>query len=207
MMIGVAAVALSTVACGTPAAEPVETDPCIRRVALAAGSIDIDEQVNLLDEAISICSDLNAFATALDAHPGTIGVKPAVFAARRCTRSELAAVATAPICDDAAVVLLSGAESGSILDTDASAMPNSYVGTNLDGEQVSIEPDADTEFVDDRPLAISRMVDLAFSDGCAGLRDEHAYWLGLVSDPGIGGEASVYARHALDLLDFIGCEG
>ncbi|MDA3028768.1 MAG: hypothetical protein O2925_08205 [Actinomycetota bacterium] len=207
LLIRATALVLTTTACGTPAAEPVETDPCIRRVALAASSINIDEQLERLDEALSICSNLDAFASALDAHPGTIGVNAAVFAARRCTRSDVAAVTTAPICDDAAVALLSSADSGSDSGSANNDMPTNYVGLNLDGEEVTIEPDADTEFSDDRPVAISQMVDLAFSDGCAGLRDEHSYWLELVDDPGIGPEASVYARHALDLMAFIGCEG
>ncbi len=195
------------VSCSAPVAEPTETDPCSRRVGIAAAAIDIDDQVGLLDEAISICSDLESFALALDSHPGTIGVEPVVFAARRCSRSNLTSIRAAPICQDPAVALLIG---GGSSDSESTLNPAgeglAYTGTNLADAQVTILPDADTPFEGERPVAIVRMVDLAFSDGCAGLEAEFDYWSTLVDDPGIGEEASVYARHALDLQAFIGCQ-
>ena len=191
--------------CSAPAAEPVDTDPCARRVTLAASAIDIDDQVAALDEALTVCRDLDAFRIEVDQHPGTLGVEPAVFAARRCSRSELPGIATAPICDDPAVGLLTGATTATAVEESTEAL--SFVGRNLNGDDVTIVADADTPFVDGRPEAIVMMVDTAFTDGCTGLDDEIDYWSALIDDPGIGPEASVYAQHALDLRNFIGCDG
>jgi hypothetical protein len=195
---------LALVGCSAPAAEPVDTDPCARRVAIAAAAIDIDDQVDALDEAMTVCRDLDAFANEVDDHPGTLGVEPAVFAARRCARSELPGIATAPICDDPAVGLLTGAVTATAVDDGADAL--SFIGRNLNGDEVTIVADADTPFIDGRPEAIVVMVDTAFTDGCSGLDEEVSYWSALIDDPGIGPEASVYAQHALDLSNFIGCD-
>ena len=205
-ILAVAALIGITSACTAPSTEPTESDPCRRRVAAAADAIAIDEQVDLLDEAIGICANLDEFAGALDAHPGIIGIEPAVFAARRCARSELVGITTAPICDDDAVVMMTSATGPNLSPSESPVDETGYVGLDLDGELVTILPDADTVFEGDRPQAIVRMVDRAFSDGCAGLDDEYAYWYALIDEPGIGPEASVYARNAADLRTFIGCE-
>jgi hypothetical protein len=99
---------------------------------------------------------------------------------------------------------LTGAVTATAVDDGADAL--SFIGRNLNGDEVTIVPDADTPFIDGRPEAIVVMVDTAFADGCSGLADEVGYWSALIDDPGIGPEASVYAQHALDLSNFIGCD-
>ena len=193
--------------CSAPTAEPVDADPCARRVAVAAAAIDIDDQVDALDDALTVCRDLDAFSTEVNDHPGTLGVEPAVFAARRCSRSQLAGIATAPICDDPAVALLTGEHAGAPVEDGGGADTASFIGRDLNGDEVTIVADADTPFIDGRPEAIVMMVDTAFTDGCTGLDDEFDYWSARIDDPGIGPEASVYAQHALDLRNFIGCDG
>jgi hypothetical protein len=203
----VAATSSLLVGCAADDAGPVTADPCARRIAAAADAVEIDDQVLLLDESMYLCRSVGDFVGAVAEHPGIMAVEPVVFLARRCARSDIAAVRESPICDDPAVAAL--------LETD-SADPSSgvaaadvdpvYLGETLDGRTVEIVPDADTPFIDGRPQVIVRMVDLAFSDGCDGLVDELEYWTARREDDEVGDEASVYARHAVSLMEFIDCE-
>lgn len=194
--------------CAADSAEPVTADPCVRRISEAAEAIDIDDQVRVLDEAMYVCRTLDEFAAGVAEHPGIMAVEPVVFLARRCVRSEIAAVRESPICDTEAVNALIAPDTAGTTGTataDVAAEPV-YLGETLDGRTVEIVPDADTPFVDGRPQVIVRMVDLAFSDGCDGLLDEREYWTGRAADPDVGDEASVYARHAISLMEFIDCD-
>jgi hypothetical protein len=205
-----ALVAGTLTGCAADTDDVVTADPCARRIADAADAIDIDDQVTLLDEAMYLCRSLEEFTAGVAGHPGIMAVEPVVFLARRCVRSDIAAVRESPICDTEAVGALVEPESSV---TEASgvspAVPAAdpvYLGETLDGRTVEIVPDADTPFVDGRPQVIVRMVDLAFSDGCDGLVDEREYWTARSAEPAIGDEASVYARHAVSLMEFIRCE-
>ena len=80
-----------------------------------------------------------------------------------------------------------------------------YIGQTMDGREVTIGP-GDTAFVDGKPVAIVAIVDIAAEDGCEGVEAEGARWLAQIDDPVIGDEASVYARHAENVLAFMGCE-
>ena len=80
-----------------------------------------------------------------------------------------------------------------------------YVGQTMDGREVTIDP-GDTEFVDGKPAAIVAIVDIAAEDGCEGVEAERVRWLAQSTDPIVGDEASVYARHAENVLAFMGCE-
>lgn len=204
------ALAIGVVAgCAAADAEPVTADPCARRISEAADAIDIDDQVRLLDEAMYVCRTLEEFTAGIADHPGIMAVEAVVFLARRCVRSEIAAVRESPICDTDAVSALIAPDPSGTAGTapgDVATVEPVYLGETLDGRTVEIVPDADTPFVDGRPQVIVRMVDLAFSDGCDGLVDERDYWSQRADDPDVGDEASVYARHAVSLMDFIDCE-
>lgn len=208
-LLGTVAITVGVIAgCAADDARPVTVDPCARRIGEAAEAIDIDDQVRLLDEAMYVCRTLDEFAAGVADHPGIMAVEPVVFLARRCIRSEIAAVQESPICDTAAVSALiapDAADPSGTAPVDVAADPV-YLGETLDGRTVEIVPDADTPFVDGRPQVIVRMVDLAFSDGCDGLVEEREYWSARAADPDVGDEASVYARHAISLMEFIDCE-
>ena len=75
----------------------------------------------------------------------------------------------------------------------------------MDGREVTIDL-GDTDFVDGKPSAIVAIVDIAAEDGCPGVEAERDRWLAQTNDPLVGDEASVYARHAENVLAFIGCE-
>ena len=210
-LLGTAVIAVGLLAgCAADSAEPVTADPCARRITEAAAAIDIDDQVRVLDEAMYVCRTLDEFTAGVADHPGLMAVEPVVFLARRCVRSEIAAVRESPICDTEAVNALIAPATvgppGTVPADVAAAAEPVYLGETLDGRTVEIVPDADTPFVDGRPQVIVRMVDLAFSDGCDGLLDEREYWSGRAGDPDIGDEASVYARHAISLMEFIDCD-
>jgi len=195
--------------CAADDAGPITADPCARRIAEAADAIEVDDQVRLLDEAMYLCRSIGEFTAGVAGHPGIMAVEPVVFLARRCVRSDIAAVRESPICDDSAVAALLEPDTAGLAAGATPAVADVdpvYLGETLDGRTVEIVPDADTPFVDGRPQVIVRMVDLAFADGCDGLVDELEYWTTRAGDGEIGDEASVYARHAVSLMEFIGCE-
>jgi hypothetical protein len=81
-----------------------------------------------------------------------------------------------------------------------------YVGSTLDGRTVELRPDADTVFIGDTPQVVQQTVDIAVESGCVGVLAQRDHWAALVADPDIGDEASVYAQHAQNVANYIGCD-
>ena len=81
-----------------------------------------------------------------------------------------------------------------------------FVGETLDGRRIEIRPDADTVFVGDVPQVVQQTVDIAVEAGCDGVIAQRDLWASRVNDPVIGDEASVYAHHAQNVANYIGCD-
>ena len=80
-----------------------------------------------------------------------------------------------------------------------------FVGETLDGRRIEIRPDADTVFVGDVPQVVQQTVDIAVEAGCDGVIAQRDLWASRINDPVIGDEASVYAHHAQNVANYIGC--
>ena len=183
-------------ACDTDAEQPSAGDPCVRTMERASRAAEISDQIELLDSALLSCRSFTAYDAQLGRYPGIIGYEGSAYVMTRC--AELAAdelVSDSAVCTDVA----------SPTSTTIAGVPElEYVGQTMDGREVTIGQD-DTEFVDGKPAAIVAIVDIATEDGCSGVEDELARWLARTTDPIIGDQASVYARHAENVLAFIGC--
>ena len=169
---------------------------CASAVAEAADAAEIADQIAMLDTALVVCRSYDAFATELDRRPQVIGYDALTFVTRRCL-SASDTVRSSTICTSTVTTTAST--------TAPTEPPISYVGRTLDGRDVTIVPDADTEFIDGTPAPIVQIVDIANEDGCEGVQLEQDRWTALADDPLIGDEASVYAQHAINVASFIGC--
>lgn len=182
----------SVLACGTPEAESGPVDPCRSLVADSAAAQEIDEQIELIDRAISVCLSFDTLAAELALYPGAVGVTPEELVRRRCAgNAELEAAALCRSIDAAAAT------------EPSTAAGATYVGLTLDDREVEITP-ADTRFTDDRPAAVVE-IEAAAGRGCEGLLAEYVRWFTQITNPVSGDEASVYARYALDLMRGAGC--
>ena len=171
-------------------------DACASAVAEAADAAEIADQIAMLDTALVVCRSYDAFAAELDARPRIIGLDALTFVTRRCL-SASDTVRSSTICASTVTTTAST--------TAPTEPPISYVGRTLDGRDVTIVPDADTEFIDGTPAPIVQIVDIANEDGCDGVAQERDRWTALADDPLLGDEASVYAQHAINVASFIGC--
>lgn len=183
-------------ACDPPGEET--TTGCAATVSAAADAIEIDEQKRLLDQALLQCRSVEALTAELDRHPGLIGFSADAFVAIRCGRIDDPATLRGPVC--ASVV---GPATTAPLTTIADLV---FVGDTLDDRRIEIRPSATTRFVGDVPEVIQQNVDIALESGCDGLIAQRDEWFTRVDDPVIGDEASVYARHAQNVAEYIGCE-
>ena len=192
-------VVLAGGAAGCTDDEPTTTasgNACSSAVNDAADAAEIPDQIAMLDTALVVCRSYDAFAAELAERPQIIGYDALTFVTRRCL-SAGATVRSSTICMSTVTTTAST--------TPPTEPPISYVGRTLDGRDVTIEPDADTQFIDGTPAAIVQIVDIANEDGCAGVEQEQERWTALADDPLIGDEASVYAQHAINVASFIGC--
>ena len=57
-----------------------------------------------------------------------------------------------------------------------------------------------------RPLLAKRQVEVALESGCEGLIAQRDLWAARADGPLFGDEASVYARHAQNVADYIQCD-
>ncbi len=179
--------------------EPATTasgDACRSAVDDAADAAEIPEQIAMLDTALVVCRSYDAFAAELAERPQIIGYDALTFVTRRCL-SAGDTVRSSTICTTTVTTTAST--------TAPTEPPISYVGRTLDGRDVTIVPDADTQFIDGTPAPIVQIVDIANEDGCEGVEQEQERWTALADDPLVGDEASVYAQHAINVASFIGC--
>ncbi len=164
----------------------------------ASFATEVSEQVRLLDTALLTCRSYAALTAQLDRYPGIIGYDAATFVSLRCSRVDDDAVRTAPTCAD-------------VISPTTTAPPTTvpeivFVGDTLDGRRIEIRPSATTRFEGDVPEIVQQTVDIAIESGCDGVIEQRDLWASRIDDPEIGDEASVYARHAQNVADYIQCD-
>jgi hypothetical protein len=81
-----------------------------------------------------------------------------------------------------------------------------FVGDTLDGRPIEIRPGPGIEFVGEVPAVIQQTVDIAVESGCDGVIAQRDLWAGQITDSAAGDIASVYAQHAQNVANFIGCD-
>lgn len=199
MRLVLAGLVVFSAACDADPDEQSVRDPCVRTMERASRAVEISDQIELLDSALLSCRSFTAYDAQLGRYPGIIGYEGLAYVMTRCAElsgDEL--VSASAVCTDVA---------SQIPTTTIARVPElEYVGQTMDGREVTIRED-DAEFVDGKPAAIVAIVDIATEDGCSGVEDALARWLARTNDPIIGDQASVYARHAENVLAFIGCTG
>ena len=195
-----AATIVASLAACTPSSDDTADTPtgCAASVDQAAVEAEPDRQVALLDNALVACSTATAFTAQLAAHPGIIGYEPDRYLEGRCTRSTDERVRRTPACAD-------------IVGPDTTPPPTDadelvFVGETLDGRTVEIRPSAAIEFEGDVPAVVQQTVDIAIESGCEGVIAQRDEWAARVDDSFIGDAASVFAQHAQNVAQYIGCD-
>lgn len=191
--LAAAAATLASAGCGRDA-EPEQATGCAATVREASLAVEVDEQVALLDLALARCVSVGALIGEMTKYPGIVGYSPATFVELRCSTAADDAVLASAVCTSYA----SPATTLAPLSPDVV-----YVAETLDGRRIEIVPDADTVFVDGRPEAMQRTVDIAVEAGCPGVIAERDRWAAQIAT--LGDEASAYARHAENVADYIRC--
>jgi hypothetical protein len=196
-LLALAGLVLVAVACDPDTDEQSGVDPCVTTIERASRAAEISDQVALLDSALLSCRSFTAYDAQLGRYPGIIGYDGLTYVTTRCAAlADDELVSESSVCTDVVSPTAS---------TLAGVPTVEYIGQTMDGREVTID-EGDTDFVDGKPAAIVAIVDIAAEDGCAGVEAERDRWLADASDPVVGDQASVYARHAENVLEFIGCE-
>lgn len=178
-----------------PAAAP--DTGCASTVHDASFAVEVDAQIALLDQAMVRCPSLGALVSEMERYPRIVGYDIPAFVELRCRKTTDAAVAGSAAC------LTFAGPATTIADPDDELV---FVGETLDGRVVEIRPDADTKFVDGVPEVVQRTVDIAIEAGCDGVYAQRDQWAARADEPGFGDEASVYAVHAQNVANYIGCD-
>jgi hypothetical protein len=187
-------VTLATTAC-SPADETAESG-CASTVHDASLAVEVADEVRLLDAALVRCRSLQELTAEMGKYPGIVGYDLHTFVELRCSRVADESVRTSPAC---------------LSFTATTVVPVTapvelvFVGDTLDGRRIEIRPDADTVFVGDVPQVVQQTVDIAVEAGCDGVIAQRDLWASRVNDPVNGDEASVYAHHAQNVANYIGC--
>jgi hypothetical protein len=196
IVVATLALAISTAACSPKDDDSAETG-CASTVRDASLAVEVADQVRLLDQALVRCRSLQELTGEMGRYPGITGYDVATFVQLRCARVLDESVRTSPACASIAV-------------TTSVAAPTPvevvFVGDTLDGRRIEIRPDADTPFVGQVPQVVQQTVDIAVEAGCEGVIAQRDMWAARAGDPPIGDEASVYAHHAQNVANYIGCE-
>jgi hypothetical protein len=198
------ATALATLSAGllallSTACSPTETATetgCASTVHDASVAVEVSDQVRLLDMAMVRCRSLQELTAEMGKYPGIVGYDLNTFVQLRCSRVTDESVRSSPAC---------------LAFTATTVVPTTapvdlvFVGETLDGRRIEIRPDADTVFVGTVPQVIQQTVDIAVESGCDGVIAQRDLWASRIRDPVIGDEASVYAHHAQNVANYIGC--
>lgn len=186
----------TTVGACSPEDETVQSG-CAATVEDASAAVEVSDQLRLLDLALVRCGSLDELTGQMERHPGIVGYDVRTFVELRCANVADESVRASPACLTA---------------TATTAPPTTavaelvFVGETLDGRRIEIRPDADTVFVGEVPQVVQQTVDIAVESGCEGVLAQRDLWASRASDPTIGDEASVYAHHAQNVANYIGCE-
>lgn len=170
---------------------------CASTVHDASIAVEVPDQVRLLDMAMVRCRSIQELTGEMGKYPGIVGYDLNTFVQLRCSRVTDESVRSSPAC-----------LSFTATTPPPSTVPTElvFVGETLDGRRIEIRPDADTVFVGDVPQVVQQTVDIAVESGCEGVIAQRDLWASRITDPVIGDEASVYAHHAQNVADYIGCE-
>ena len=196
MLVSVAAVVLTLASTACSPDEETTESGCSATVHDASLAAEVSDQVRLLDMAMVRCRSVQELTAEMGKYPGIVGYDLNTFVEVRCSRVADESVRTSPAC---------------LSVTATTAVPTAapvelvFVGETLDGRRIEIRPDADTVFVGDVPQVVQQTVDIAIEAGCDGVIDQRDLWASRVDDPVIGDEASVYAHHAQNVANYIGC--
>ncbi|MFT5435032.1 MAG: hypothetical protein ACI9OJ_005748 [Myxococcota bacterium] len=197
----IAAGLLAVAACSPSNDSPQQaatTTGCEAAVEQASLAVEVEAQIRLLDRALLACRSYDALTGQLVRYPGIIGYDAPTFISLRCARVDDADIRTSPSC---ATVI-----------APATTVPPAtipeivFVGDTLDGRPIEIRPSATTRFAGEVPAVVQQTVDIAFESGCDGVIAQRDLWESQVNNPVGGDEASVYAQHAQNVANYIGCE-
>jgi hypothetical protein len=188
------ALTLATAGC-TPKEETAQSG-CASTVHDASLAIEVSDQVRLLDTAMVRCRSLQELTAEMGKYPGIVGYDLTTFVQLRCSRVTDETVRSSPAC----VSFTASTPPPTTAPTDLV-----FVGETLDGRRIEIRPDADTVFVGEVPQVVQQTVDIAVESGCDGVIAQRDLWASRINDPVIGDKASVYAHHAQNVANYIGC--
>lgn len=196
--VGAIALIAALAGCTPPDDEARVLSGCASSVSAAADAVEVADQVRLLDQALVRCRSLDALTVELALHPGLIGYSPRTFVEIRCSRVDDPATMRSPACSEVAAPTTTV--------TATTVVQLSFVGETLDGRPIEISAADGVQFVGDIPAEIQRTVDIAIESGCDGLLERRDRWVAQVSPTPGGDLASVYAQHAQNVADYVGCE-
>ena len=198
-MIALATLAVLTlVGCDPPGGdEQAAPTGCSASVAEASQAVEVDQQIDLLDDALVACRSYQSFMNELARYPGIIGYDVATFVSLRCERVTDPLIRTSPTC-------------ATVIAPPTTPPPTTlpdlvFVGDTLDGRTVEIRPSASIQFDGDVPAVVQQTVDIALESGCEGVIEQRDLWASRIDDPQFGDEASVYAQHAQNVALYIQC--
>lgn len=192
-----AALAVVGLAACDPGTDDVATG-CASLVEEASAASEPEAQVRLLDQAMIACGSYESFTSNLQRFAGSIGYDPITYTQRRCER-----------VDDEAV--RAGATCAEVIAPPTTPPPTTlvaivFVGNTVDGRPIELRPSDGIAFVGEVPEVIQQTVDIALESGCDGVIAQRDLWTSRIDDTPEGDIASVYAQHAQNVADFIGCE-
>lgn len=192
-MAMMAAMSISTVGLASCASEPqAETVTCHDIVREAAFEIDVEDEIRGLDDAILQCGSYDEFYAEMTSYDRIVGYSVDEFIERRC-RDESDRLGDSGVCT-VAVPPTTAPELSKDL---------SYSGETLDGEVITVTP-AEVPFDGELPATIAKTVKAA-EQGCVnvlGARNDYAFY---ANDTREGKIYSMYAQHAQNVADFLGC--
>ena len=175
---------------------------CASLVEDASRESEPGDQVRMLDRAMLACGSYEAFTSELQRYAGSIGYDPVTYATRRCEGADDEQLRETPTC-------------AAVITPTTTAPPTTivelvFVGDTLDGRPIEIRPGPGIEFVGEVPAVIQQTVDIAVESGCDGVIAQRDLWAEQITESTAGDIASdiasVYARHAQNVADFIGCD-
>jgi hypothetical protein len=197
LVVVIATVALMSVATACKPKDETTQSGCASTVEDASLAVEVADQVRMLDMALVRCRSLQELTSEMGKYPGIVGYELNTFVQLRCSKVTDESVRSSPACLSFTATTPPPATAPTDL---------VFVGETLDGRRIEIRPDADTVFVGETPQVVQQTVDIAVESGCEGVIAQRDLWASRISDPVTGDEASVYAHHAQNVANYIGCE-